>query len=606
MGTGFEGILETLYRTVVEASPAIMFVFQGETNVYANPAAEAVTGFTRAELADLKFWDIIHPDSQDVVRERGAARQRGESVPATYEVKIRTKSGEARWLQFTGRPIEVAGKPAVLGTAFDITDRVRAETLATSKAVFHRLVESARVGVLQTDRQGRILYANRATLQMLGFDSLEALQAQGMQARYRDQGERERLLVGLRHDGVVDHVEIGLLDRRGRPVRVAASVVLEGEILSGVLLDITERERLEQEALRGQKLDSLTLLAGGLAHDFNNFMAAILSNLTLARRAEAQADEYLAEAERAVLRARGLTDQLLTFARGGGEPRLEAVDPRALLEEAVPFALRGSRVSVEWSLDGDLPAVRGDANQLSQVIHNLTLNAAQAMPDGGTLRISARKTGEGVQIAFEDEGPGIPLCDQSRIFDPYFTTKAEGSGLGLASAHSILRDHGGVLQLESELGAGARFRFALPVAGTDLPSKPAVSTPLPQLDRERSILVLDDEPVVLRSTGLLLELLGYHVTSVEDGQSALEAWERAREREQPFDLLLLDLTVPDGMGGVGVLEELRARGADVRAVLMSGYAPEDMHARGGRLGAAGFVRKPFTLEDLAETLERAL
>jgi PAS domain S-box-containing protein len=603
-----------LFRALAEASAAITFVFQGEQNVYANPAAEAATGYTRQELASLKFWDIIHPDSRELVRGRGLARQRGEQVPATYEVKILTKQGEVRWLQFTGKTVELQGKVAVLGTAFDITDRVRAqEALAASEVMFRRLVDNALVGVLRTNLSGEILYANRTTLRIFGFETLADLQAQGMAGRYQDPDERAQLLARLREDGLVEQFEVGFLRVDGGAIRVVASVVLEDDVLSGVLLDVTERRHLEREALRAQKVDSLALLAGGLAHDFNNFLASILNNLTLSRRLAAPqaADDHLAEAERAVLRARGLTDQLLTLTRGAGAPRLELVSPAALLQEAVDFALRGSGVACEWVLSPDLPVIEVDPDQITQVVHNLVLNAAQAMPQGGTLRVSATRADvagaeQRLLVVFEDEGPGIPVADQARIFDPYFTTKPRGSGLGLAAADAIVRHHGGVLGVESQPGLGARFSMELPVASCQAALHAPPPSLAPRSLRAHSVLVLDDDDVVLRSTCGLLAELGHHTTPVHDGALALEAHEQALRGGHPFDLLLLDLTVPGGVGGVQVLEQLRQAGSLVPAILVTGYAPGSVRERYDELSVATLLRKPFTFNDLAVAVEGAL
>lgn len=599
-----------LFRALAEASAAITFVYQGERNVFANPAAEAATGYSRAELAELKFWDIIHPDSQELVRQRGMARQRGEAVPPSYEVQIVTKSGDVRWLEFTGKVVDINGAVAVLGTAFDVTERKRAqEALATSEAVYRRLVDNALVGVLRTNLAGRILYANRATLRIFGFETLDALQSDGMLARYQDPQERERLLRGLREDGLVEQFEVGFLRGTGEAIRVVASVVLEEDILSGVLMDVTEQRRLEREALRVQKLDSLALFAGGLAHDFNNFMASILNNLTLARRMTEPraADAYLGAVEQAVLRARGLTDQLLTFARSGGsESRTELVAPESILREPVNFALRGSGVDCTWDLPPHLPSVEVDPGQITQVVHNLVLNAVQAMSEGGTLRVSVRRVEESetdrLQVVFQDEGPGIPAEIQGKIFDPYFTTKPKGSGLGLAAADAIVRRHGGTLRVESEPGNGARFLLELPARE---PSQEQARD-LPDRDPSRSpgacsILVLDDDPGVLHSTCGLLTALGYRATPVQDGALALELL-----AEAPCDLLLLDLTIPGGMGGIQVLEHVRQQGSTVPAILVTGYAADSVREACDALGAATLLRKPFTLEDLSSSIQGAL
>lgn len=608
-----EELGDGVFRALADASAAITFIYQGDRNLYANPAAVRATGYTLAELRSMTFWDVVHPESQELIRARGLARQRGETVPANYEVRVRRKSGETLWLDFTAAVVEIHGAPAVLGTAFDITERKRAEqALAASEANYRRLFDNPYVGVLQATRAGKVLLANRATLDLLGFATLEEFQREGILSAYAVPADRDRLLARLAAEGRVDHAELQFRRRSGEVVLAEIRVGLEGDVVTGVLVDVTERRRLEREALRAQRLESLGVVAGGIAHDFNNFLCAILGNVSLARFHARPGDpsaEWLEQAEQACQRAKGLTQQLLTFARGGA-PTTRRVDVRSLLEETVGFGLRGSSVACEWALEPDLPLVEADEGQIAQVVHNLVLNAVQAMAGGGTLRVGGQLVrgadggGGRVRLSFQDTGPGIPLEEQARIFDPYYTTKPQGVGLGLATAHSIIERHGSRLRLESAPPDGARFVFDLPVAAAQERSGEGGAEE-PARGAGRVLLMDDDEPI-RHSTGAILRQLGYEVRLACDADEALAAYERARDAGRPFHLVLLDLTIRGGPGGLEALERLRSLDAGVRAVVVSGYATDPALAKYEEFGFVGRLQKPFTLPELAGCVRRCL
>ena len=607
-----DGLGDGVFRALADASAAITFIYQGEQILYANPVAIRATGYSLAELRTSKFWDVIHPDSQALIRARGLARQRGEPVPATYEVKLLRKGGDVLWLDFTAAMVEIGGKPAVLGTAFDVTERRRAElALAASEANYRRLFDNPFLGVLQATRAGKVLLANRATLDLLGFATLEEFQREGILSAYAVPADRDRLLERLAAEGRIDHMEMEFRRRTGEVVRAEIRVALEGDLVTGVLLDVTERRRLEHEALRAQRLESLGIVAGGIAHDFNNFLCAILGNVSLARFHARPGDpsaEWLEQAEQACQRAKGLTQQLLTFARGGA-PSTKRVVVRSLLEEAVGFGLRGSSVACDWALEPDLPLVEADEGQIAQVVHNLVLNAVQAMAGGGTLRVGAQRVrgadGDRVRLSFQDTGPGIPPAEQARIFDPYYTTKPTGVGLGLATAHSIIERHGARLRVESSPPDGARFVFDLPVAAAQERSGEGGPAQEPPHGAGRVLLMDDEEPIRL-STGAILRQLGYEVRLACDGDEAVAAYERARDEGRAFHLVLLDLTIRGGPGGLEALERLRSLDPGVRAVVVSGYATDPALAKYDEFGFVGRLQKPFTLAELAGCVRRCL
>ena len=376
--------------------------------------------------------------------------------------------------------------------------------------------------------------------------------------------------------------------------------------------------RSEEELLRDAKRESLELLAGGVAHDFNNLLTALLGNLNLARMDTSVSDEvqeWLEEAEKATGRARDLTQQLLAFAKGG-EPVRRLVDLTSCLREAGLFARQGSRVRCEFSLAADLWPAEVDAGQIGQVVNNLVLNAVQAMPRGGIVKISAtnvpreraHQMGLGscqfVEIAVRDNGPGIKPEDMARIFQPYFTTKSTGSGLGLATSQTIARRHYGALRVESEVDRGAAFLLYLPAKPGARVDRVAVPVELPVLTGR--VLFMDDEPSIRQMAPNLLRRLGFETEVVCDGREAIDRYGEALREGRRFDVVILDLTVPDGMGGLDAIQWLRQLDPDVQVLVSSGYADDPVLLNCRQHGFRGMVSKPYCLSELASVLGRAL
>jgi CheY-like chemotaxis protein len=359
------------------------------------------------------------------------------------------------------------------------------------------------------------------------------------------------------------------------------------------------------------------VLAGGIAHDFNNLLTAIGGNIGLAQFATNAGDNvrlarYLAEAERATLRARDLTQQLLTFARGGAPIRTE-VDLGPVIRDAVTFALTGSRSRGCIDIASGLWMAYADAGQVSQVLHNLLLNADQAMPEAGTITISATNVnvaddsglplppGAYVSVRVADHGGGIPSDMRERIFDPFFTTKQRGSGLGLASSFSIVKGHEGHIRLESELGKGSVFTVYLPAVPTAVAVRED-EAPAASVLRPMRILVMDDEGMVADMLAELLRQGGHMPTTTAHGEAALRAWLAATDDGTPFDLAILDLTVPGGMGGADTLRMLKAHDPKVRAIASSGYATDPILAEYAAHGFVGRLAKPYRFAEVLAVL----
>ena len=394
-----------------------------------------------------------------------------------------------------------------------------------------------------------------------------------------------------------------------------------GTGLSVFFRDVSERKRAEEERLTTSKLESLGTLAGGIAHDLNNILTVISGNIGLAQ-IEAPGDNnsllsFLSKAGQAAQHAAHLSSQLLTFSKGGA-PLKRVVSMAALLPQAAEFSLYGSSLRSDVDLPPDIWHAEVDAAQIEQVINALIINAREAMPHGGTVRVSARnviweeasgsllRPGRYLKITIADRGSGIPEEIATKIFDPYFTTKPLGSGLGLAISYSIIKRHGGLLHLESSSPEGSTFAFFLPAASPDALVTPVSHPEKPGRSGHQRILVMDDEAAIRDLTSQLLHTLGYEVTAVPDGLEAVRTYERAQRRGENFQAVILDATIRGGMGGLATIERLRTVDPNVTAIICSGYSDEAALSRFLAYGFRGALPKPFSRSELSDVLNRAL
>jgi len=374
-----------------------------------------------------------------------------------------------------------------------------------------------------------------------------------------------------------------------------------------IFRDITDIKKMEEELLKSQKLESIGVLAGGIAHDFNNLLTAIVGNISLAAKCldpESRPVTLLAASEKACLRARDLTQQLLTFAKGG-TPAKQLSSIAALVQENASFALRGAGARCEFNIPDDLWGAEVDTGQIGQVIHTLIINAEQAMPGGGVIQVSCINVplsghgdvaGPWVRIDIQDTGIGIQPEYLQKIFDPYFTTKQKGSGLGLASSYSIIRKHDGRIEVESTPGIGTVFHVFLPAVAVTMAKNPPENIEVSA--RQGRILVMDDEQIVLDVVAEMLQLLGHEVEKVSDGAGAVLAYQSAIAAGRRFDIVILDLTVPGAMGGKEAIKQLLQLDPGVNAVVSSGYASDSTISDFTSFGFAGVLSKPYTLHDI--------
>ncbi len=379
-------------------------------------------------------------------------------------------------------------------------------------------------------------------------------------------------------------------------------------------MDITDRKKMEEELLKIQKLESVGVLAGGIAHDFNNTLTGILGNISLAKLDIPESTECftaLDEAEKAAVRAKDLTQQLLTFSKGG-QPVKKAASIVEMIRESASFILRGSQVAYELEVAPDLRSVEIDSGQISQVFQNLTMNAMQAMPTGGTVSIRVENRtvsahsllplaqGDFVKITFADDGHGIPADQLQRVFDPYFTTKQTGSGLGLTTTFSVIKNHGGHVAVDSQVGVGTTFRIYLPSSGG--PQSESIPAAEQALNGSGKVLVMDDEDFIRELVARVLSRYGYQTVGASDGVEALRLYDSALQSGEPFDLVILDLTIPGGMGGRETMASLLKIDPHTVGIVASGYSNDPVMADPETYGFRSVVAKPFRPAELGEVV----
>jgi len=514
--------------------------------------------------------------------------------------------------------------------------RFRDRLLTQEKEKLAVTLRSIGDGVVTTDRDGVVTMINKVAEDLIGWPRAEAIgQKLANVFVILDESTREP-----REDRVAKVFETGgtvqlpghtlLVAKDGRELSIADSAAPikddSGTILGVVLVfrDMTERQRLTEAMYRVQSMDSIGVLAGGIAHDFNNLLTGIFGNVFLARKFAAegildQTQDCLSHAMEVFDRAKALTQQLLTFSKGG-TPVRRIQEIGTLVRNSAQFALTGSNISANFGIAEDLWLCDCDGSQIGQVVDNLVLNAKQASPGGGKLDVRADNRnmepgpkglashrGNFVEISIHDSGVGMPPEVLSKIFTPFFSTKTTGHGLGLAAVYSIVQHHHGWVEVESERGTGSTFHVFLPADPDSVvdSSKVDSSTHEPVRGSGR-ILVMDDQKYIATFMSDMLSHLGYAPTTTRDGQEAVEAFRRAEESGDPFRACVLDLTIPGGMGGIETALAIQRIRPDAVLVASSGYSDNPVVLEPKGHGFSASLVKPFRMEDLANVLESVL
>jgi PAS domain S-box-containing protein len=585
---------------------------------YANSALSGMLGYSREELLARTLVDIIPSDQLDRLKRAIGSAAHGSVGSATAIACLRN-DGTRFYADINVLNTAIDGDESHILYFNDMTDKQSALDESRESHKLFMSVFNAVPDVLgiQGEKYTVIQY-NEAGYRFLDTDADSVRGKKCYEIIGRAEpctecatSETYRTKRPARIEKYVEEMDVWL-DVRSYPI------FDENGDIKGVvehLRDITQQKRTEAELLKSEKLESIGILAGGIAHDFNNLLGGIYGYIDMARSATNMAEikQYLDATMKTIGRARSLTQQLLTFSKGGA-PARKTARIEQFLRETVEFASSGSNVSSSFDIPEDLWMCDYDANQMGQVVDNIVINALQAMPAGGTIAVAAENVvvkrgvhhpltpGRYVKITIRDQGIGIPRELIAKIFDPFFTTKQKGSGLGLATSYSIVKQHGGTIEAESTPGRGSAFHIYLPATdGESLPNGAIGGAPARGTGR---ILVIDDEDVISNTVGAMLTHHGYTPVLARDGREALDILEEHERGGSSCIAVILDLTISGGMGGKETIREIRKRYPDMPVFVASGYAEDPIIADPRKYGFTDSIRKPFTRAALIEMLHR--
>ena len=619
---------EARYRELItNQGEGTMYADINERIEFANPAAEEIFGVGRGQLPGRTLFEFVDGKGRQIIQEQTLERKKG--VKGHYSMDIIRPSGERRTIQVTvtprlGRSNELIG---FFGVFRDITEEAKVEqALRRSEAEYRAVVEMQKEIIFRRSRDGTMTFVNEACAKFFGMPMNEIIGSKifppADEAEVRERMKEIESITPERPDRDSIMLKVTLKDgsTRWTEWRVRGIFDQKGELIEyqAVGNDITLKLKMEEELIRTQKLESVGLLAGGIAHDFNNMLSSVVSNMELAMMnvPEGSNKQRLEEAVRAAMSARRLTQQLLTFSKGG-KPIKEVIDVGTLLRSNAEFTLTGSNVTAEYHLDDGVHLISADPFQMGQVINNLVINAVQSMPDGGRITIRASNfdnSKEGrphfversyVRIDITDEGEGISPENISKIFDPFFTTKEKGSGIGLLTVQSIVQNHGGHIEVESDVGAGTTFTFFLPAylgTGMDRPAHDHQGAE----GRSARILVMDDDLSILDVIITILSELGYETVGARTGEEAILLYHERMKDGSPFDLIIMDLTIKGGMGGKDAIKSILDMDPDAKAIVSSGYSNDPVMSDPRRYGFKDVLQKPYTILDLSAKISTIL
>ncbi len=621
---------EAYLRSVLAAAPIGIGLVQGRVIQWVSDQLTRILGYSGEELIGSDTRSLYESDEEF---ERVGALK--------FEKLERLQIGEieTRWLRKDGvvidallrlTPVYPGDKSkGIIFSAQDITERKRDQVaLKEREQLFYSVLNNTDNALVALDKDRRLIFYNNEYAKMWDLDPDFLQKRPTIEEIIRKVAEK-----GLYPQDIVEEIiERRLVLLESHPdKRIIEIPRADGRIIEGyaanmpdnayilTFRDITDRKRMEEELQRTEKLEALGVLAGGIAHDFNNILAGILGNISLAKmefEAGISNPKRLDGTEKAALRARDLIRQLLTFSRGGA-PITKVASIAEVVKESAQFVLHGSNVRFSfWAAPGVWP-VEIDEGQISQVINNVMINANQAMPDGGVIEARLEnvlaseeiphlpwKQGNYVKISIKDQGEGIPPTVLTKIFDPFFSTKQTGSGLGLSTAYSIIQKHEGFITVDSEPGEGSVFHVYLPAS-----AKPPKTPKKERNDHHKiggRILLMDDDPTVLEVAKGMLETIGFEVTMCFDGREALERYEESMNNGTKFDLVIMDLTIPGGMGGKDAIRSLRDMDPDVRALVSSGYSNDSVMSNPRRHGFDGTIAKPYTMDQLRREIAKVI
>ncbi|MBU0944779.1 MAG: PAS domain S-box protein [Proteobacteria bacterium] len=591
--------------------------------LFVNQAWQNTLGYSDEDLQTLTLMDIIHPECLGNCETIFNDLHTGQKIDRNNTVFL-AKDGRKISVEGRCNTRFVNGKAvAMTGIFRDLSEhQINAKALIESEERYRDLFENTTDLIQILDPNGYILYVNKAWRETFSYSDEEIAELSIFELISPDcQNQCEQVFQEIITIPKINYINTVFTAKDGRKISIEGNAIckfVDGKPIRTqcIFRDVTQKNKMEEELHKAQKIESLGVLAGGIAHDFNNLLTAILGNISLAKmhtNSPERVINYLENTERASQRAKGLTQQLLTFSKGGA-PIKRTTTIGDLITDSTTFVLRGSNVNCIYDIAENLWPVDVDEGQLSQVTQNLAINASQAMTNGGSITIRARNKilndgiipslppGGYIEVQFEDKGCGIKEEHLSKIFDPYFTSKQSGSGLGLAISYSIIKNHDGLILVQSEVDIGTIFTIYLPACSKST-SQLSLSKDAPLHSPIRGhVLVMDDEKIVRDISVEILECLGCQTAVAANGHEAITLYMQAKENNTPFDVLIMDLTIPGSLGGLETLERLRILDSEVKALVSSGYANNPVMANYREYGFCGVVPKPFMVEELNKAL----
>ncbi len=627
-----------LFKTFADSSKSAIFIIQDEYFIYTNQAMQDITGYSGTELLSMKFWDTVHPDIKEIVKERGFTQKKEENPIARYDIHLRHKSGESRWVDYTGEDFVFDGKMSIFGTAFEITEKkIAQDALIESEARYHDIIENMEDGYYEIDLAGNFTFFNNAMTRIFGYTNQELF---GMNNRDYTTPETAKRMLHVfnmvyktgKSSRIFDY-EIIIKDNTARSLEVSASLIKDMKGMPtgfrGIARDKTditkaekEKKELEKQLNQVLRMEAIGTLAGGIAHDFNNILTGIhgyISILKLKTELEKEHPNYkkLLRIDELVQSGADLTRQLLGFAMGGKYQVRPANINNIIAKSLNMISRTNKKIRVNKQLQEDTWTIEADASQIEQVMLNLYLNAAHAMPEGGDLSIETENAfvdsnsavhldltpGKYVRVLVSDTGIGMDQKILDKIFEPFFTTKemGRGTGLGLASAYGIIKNHNGKISAESTEDKGTAFTIYLPASNKKIAViKEQDETSL--MTGSETILLVDDEKTVRQVEEEIISAIGYKVIAASSGKEAVDIY---KVQKDEIDIVVLDMIMPE-MGGEKTFQALKRINPDVNVLIVSGYSVTDQATRILEQGIGEYIQKPFGMKSLSQKLREVL
>jgi len=620
---------EQRFRSFVENANDVIFALTPEGIFsYVSPNWKEAFGHELAETVGQPFAPFVHADDVPVCHEFMQRVFETGQKQSGVEYRVLCKNGRFLWYKANASLITdpTSGAVTLVGIGRDITERKNSEAILRQSeekfsTVFHASPDAI---ILSRFQDGMMLDVNEGFTRITGFSADEVVGKTSLEiGLWSDPGDRAKLESVINKYGEIRIFEAYFTIKNGTKMlgQISARTIEIDDIpcLLSIIRDITEREFILSERIKSQKLEAISVLAGGIAHNFNNVLTGVIGYISYAQKHLDDPDkisQILKSAEKSSYRAAGLARQLLTFSQDGSTVQ-ETVSVDTLVEESVSLFLSGSNVKGTIECTSH-QTVRVDSQQINQAFNNIVLNALHAMPDGGTLKVLVDcitldennryllPPGNFARIVFEDSGCGIAKEALDKVFDPYFTTKDSGTGLGLSTTHSIITKHGGHIDVASEEGSGTTVTVMLP-------SSPEKSATLENTGEQtvsqhsaHSVLVMDDEKMIRDLAEELLNEQGYKAVTCASGEEAYTLYRDFKEAGSPFSLAILDLSIPDGMGGVETAQKILELDPQACLIATSGHSHDPALVNHAEFGFRGSIAKPYSNDELTRQITRAL